>query len=196
MNFLAHFYLGRQTEEDIFGNFIGDFVKGSDYKQYRGEVERGILMHRCIDDFTDKHHLVSEAKQKLDGKFGHYAGVVIDVFYDYFLANNWNSISAVSLPDFIEHSYSVLGKYQDDMPFSAQIAYRYMVKNDWLNRYNNFIGLQKTFVGLNAYVKRETGMEYAVKSLIEHKDYFDQNFMEFFPQIEARVLLFKEEFNK
>ena len=194
MNFLAHFHLGKSTDEDILGNFIGDFVKGSDYKQYNHKVQRGILMHRCIDSFTDSNIIVLEAKHKFSHLYGHFTGVVMDVFYDYFLSNNWNTFSETSLPDFIEHCYDVLNKYQDDMPFSAQVAYRHMIKNDWLNRYNNLIGLQKTFLGINQYVKRETGMENAIQTLNENKAFLNQNFLSFYPLVQDRVKLFMEEY--
>lgn len=191
MNYLAHFHLGKISEACILGNFIGDFVKGSDYKQYPEEVQHGILMHRFIDDYTDKHSLVHDAKRLLGTSYGHYNGVIIDIFYDYFLASNWNAFSAISLNDFITNSYNVLNKYQEDMPFSAQYAYRHMVKNDWLNRYTNLVGLKKTFLGLNAYLKRETGMEKSIHDLIDQKEIFNQNFLAFYPQLLAETQKFE-----
>src|SRR5690606_38990711 len=91
MNFLSHLYLSGKSTEIIIGNFIGDFVKGAKMDDYPPEVTKGIKLHREIDFFTDNHPVVMKSKDKLRVKHGHYAGVVVDMFYDHFLAVDWES---------------------------------------------------------------------------------------------------------
>ena len=88
MNFLAHAVLSFENPELMVGNFIADFVKGNDYLQYQDPVKRGILLHRDIDQFTDQHPTVRLSKSRLYDAFGHYAGVIVDMYYDHFLAAN------------------------------------------------------------------------------------------------------------
>ena len=70
---------------------MGDFVKGSDYENYPIEIKNGILLHRQIDSFTDAHPIVLKSKKRLHTHYGHYSGIVVDIFYDHFLAKNWDS---------------------------------------------------------------------------------------------------------
>jgi acyl carrier protein phosphodiesterase len=56
------------------------------------DVQKGIILHRAIDTFTDAHPFLDKAK-KLHSRYHHYAGVIVDVFYDHFLAKNWVTYS-------------------------------------------------------------------------------------------------------
>ena len=55
MNYLAHIYLSGANRKVAVGNFIGDFVKGNSYDIYPLSFQKGILLHREIDHFTDTH---------------------------------------------------------------------------------------------------------------------------------------------
>jgi acyl carrier protein phosphodiesterase len=93
MNFLAHLHLSGNNPNIMLGNFMGDFVKGKSYRQqYEPEIIKGIELHRSIDEFTDSHPVVTESKNRLRPTYRHYSGVIVDVFYDHFLAANWNQV--------------------------------------------------------------------------------------------------------
>ena len=90
MNFLAHIYLSGDDPNIQLGNFIGDFVKGRNLvEQFGHEIAKGIELHRAIDEFTDKHPIVKLSKVRLREKYRHYAPVIVDIFYDHYLAKNW-----------------------------------------------------------------------------------------------------------
>src|SRR5665213_700385 len=93
MNYLAHFFLSGDKENLILGNFIADSVKGKQIELYAEEIRVGIKMHRSIDFFTDTHAVTSRSKNLLRNEFNHYSGVIVDIFYDHFLAKNWNEFS-------------------------------------------------------------------------------------------------------
>ncbi|MEQ8424061.1 MAG: DUF479 domain-containing protein, partial [Cyclobacteriaceae bacterium] len=91
MNFLAHIYLSGDNAQLMIGNFIGDFVKGKNLSaRYNPDVVLGIELHRAIDEYTDSHDVVQKSKVRLRPKYRHYSGVIVDMFYDHFLAKNWN----------------------------------------------------------------------------------------------------------
>ena len=81
----------------MIGNFIADHIRGNHYKEYSNEIQQGVFLHRAIDTYTDAHAIVRKSKRRLHKRYGHYNGVIIDVFYDYFLAKNWASFSEVPL---------------------------------------------------------------------------------------------------
>ena len=76
----------------MFGNYIGDGVKGSDLSRYSENVQRGIRFHRFIDSFTDDHLLVRDAKKFFYPSQAKFSGVVVDVLFDHLLALNWGKI--------------------------------------------------------------------------------------------------------
>ena len=97
MNFLAHTHLSQDNEDVIFGNFIADAVKGKSYLKYRKDIITGILLHRDIDTFTDRHPIVKNSKATVREHFGKYSGIVVDIYYDHFLAHNWEDYHSEEL---------------------------------------------------------------------------------------------------
>jgi len=105
MNHLAHLFLSQHSEKMMIGNFIADGVKGKKYLDYEEEIARGIMMHREIDTFTDSHPIVSKSKRFFRERYGLFSPVLIDLFYDHYLARNWTSYNATPLADFAANAY-------------------------------------------------------------------------------------------
>ena len=110
MNFLAHLVLSPKETDFISGNIAADFLKGSDRKFISKGVQNGILMHRFVDHFTDTHILVRTSKDRVKNYFRLLSGVLIDVFYDHFLAKDFELIANISLEEFCEYIYETLEK--------------------------------------------------------------------------------------
>ena len=69
MNFLAHVYLSGENTQLAIGNLIADQVKGESYREYPIEIQKGIVFHRAIDDFTDRNPIFRSCTSLL---FPHY----------------------------------------------------------------------------------------------------------------------------
>ena len=113
MNYLAHILLSGDSEDVILGNFMADKVKGRQYLNYGRGVQIGILLHREIDSYTDSHPVFLQGKRRLFGTYRHYSSVILDMFYDHFLAANWSAYSDVPLPDFTAEFYELLRRRQE-----------------------------------------------------------------------------------
>jgi len=55
VNYLAHAFLSNNNADLLIGNFIADHLRGNNFEGYSQEVQKGILLHRKIDEFTDNH---------------------------------------------------------------------------------------------------------------------------------------------
>lgn len=58
MNFLAHAFLSGDDPDVLFGNFVADSIKGNMLTNYSPEIQKGVVLHRAIDEFTDHHPVV------------------------------------------------------------------------------------------------------------------------------------------
>ena len=96
MNFLAHAYLSFEDHEILIGNIIGDFVKGNNYKNLPTQVQNGIILHRKIDTFTDKHEYFKKSVFRINDDFGKYRFVIADLFYDHLLSKYWKKYHEVA----------------------------------------------------------------------------------------------------
>src|SRR5947208_16353703 len=116
MNFLAHIYLSGNDEEIMIGNFIADFVKGNKKDNYPAKIKKGIELHRMIDDFTDHHETTAKSKDRLRKKYGKYSGVIVDLYYDHFLAANFSEFHSSLLGNFSQQTYDILKKHWNILP--------------------------------------------------------------------------------
>ena len=183
MNFLAHLYLSGDDKDLILGNFIADMVKGKQIEKFSPGIIRGIKMHRMIDEFTDSHKIVARSKTRLRSKYRHYSAVIVDMYYDHFLARNWKEYSDVSIDNFLNNAYNVLLRNYLLLPSKAQKILPYMISANWLVNYGDLERLQKNFEGLSRRTPFESGMENAVEDLIKNYNDFLSEFREFFPQL-------------
>ena len=183
MNFLAHAVLSFENPELMVGNFIADFVKGNDYLEYPEPIRKGILLHREIDQYTDQHPRVRISKSKLHDRYSHYSGVIVDMYYDHFLAANFFKFHSTDLRLFTQSVYDTMNTHQESLPEKASKMLYYMSKGNWLFSYATIPGIERALNGLSQRTKFNSGMEFAGESLRQNYRSFYQDFMIFFPKV-------------
>lgn len=188
MNFLGHFYLSKGDPELVVGNFIADFVKGKKYQNYQENIARGIIMHRNIDFFTDGHDMVRLGKKRLFPIYRHYSGVIMDMFYDHFLANLWHQFADESLEEFADDIYKIIESYWDVLPERSQFLFPYMKSGNWIVRYQTIEGVGKSLAGMAHRLNNGSKLEHAVDQLNEYYEDIKPEFEIFMNDIEKHFL--------
>jgi acyl carrier protein phosphodiesterase len=184
MNFLAHLYLSGNRTKIMVGNFIGDFVKGRNlHDRYEPEIVAGIEMHRAIDLFTDSHSTVTQSKNRLRPKYRHYSGVIVDVFYDHFLARNWDTYHKELLPDFARRTYTLIQEHAAILPEDVKHMLPYMIQGNWLVNYARVEGIHRALSGMASRTPYESKMNEATADLEASYEEFKKEFEIFFPQL-------------
>ena len=169
----------------MIGNFIADHIRGNQFKRYSQGIQRGIRLHREIDTYTDAHPITRRSKRRLDKKYGLYAGVIIDLFYDHFLAKNWDDYSAIPLDVYVASVYALLGSNLENLPEKTQHLLPLMVEYNWLYNYQFIKGMQRVFNGMNRRTNNKSQMHLATYDLQEYYLTFETDFKEFFQQLIA-----------
>ncbi|QNF35211.1 DUF479 domain-containing protein [Adhaeribacter swui] len=187
MNFLAHAYLSGTNQEIMVGNFIADSVKGRQKEAYPEEIKKGIELHRLIDTFTDMHPVVKRTKDRLRPGYGKFAGVITDMFYDHFLAANFNRFSATPLLEFTLLVYATVQKFEPYLPAEVQYFLPYMIKQNWLFRYAQISGIQASLEGLSRRSAFASNMATATQALETDYPLYQQDFELFFPELQNYV---------
>ena len=187
MNYLAHFYLSFDQEPIVVGNLLGDFVRGRlDHPRnahYADDIKTGIKLHRHIDSFTDEHAVVRACRKQLSPQFGHYSGVVIDMYFDYFLAHHFVEFSPVPLRFFAANAYAILEKNRATLPPEALELVDSMIKYDWLTNYQYAEGMRRSFGGMARRFAFLKGIENADEALFENEEIYYGFFQQFFPDL-------------
>ena len=185
MNYLAHIYLSGDHELITIGNFMADHIKGNKYKTFPEDLQKGILLHRQIDSFTDTHKIVKISKRRLNDRYGLYRGVVIDILYDHFLAKNWKDYSEIDLPTYTQNFYASLTRNFDILPEKIQYMSKYLIRDNWLLSYAEKEGIQKVLEGMNHRTKNRSQMNLAINDLEAHYEDFKTDFEQFFDELIA-----------
>ena len=179
MNYLAHLYLSGESEKVIVGNFIGDYVKGKKYQDYPKDITKGILLHRQIDSFTDTHAITREAKILFRQEFGLYSGIVVDFFYDHFLAKNWNNYSEVTLRSFAKRIHAVLLSNHNMLPERVQGFLPFLIQHKRLESYALVDGITQSLKIMGNYSSVPSKSEEAKLILQDNYKLFEKYFTSF-----------------
>ena len=196
MNYLSHIYLSFGDESITVGNFIADFVKGKKYLDYPKPIQDGILIHREIDNYADNHPIFLEGKRRLAEDYRHYAGVIMDVYYDHFLAKLWSDYSNEELKGYCQRQYQLLNNNQHHLPERCSYLLSYMESGDWLYNYQFLEGIQFALSGMSRRTSFESGMEKAVKNLTDDYERFQMEFQAFFKEILDHIHNFTDQIKK
>jgi acyl carrier protein phosphodiesterase len=183
MNCLAHLYLSGNDPDLKIGNFMADHIKGKAMNNYPANIRNGILLHRKIDFFTDHHPVVQQSKISLRPKFHKYAPVITDIFYDHFLAKNWDHYSTQPLKEYADEFYSLAAQYTGILPLRTQNMLRYMTAHNWLVSYASLDGIHKVLTGMSKRTAFDSGMEKAAQALRERYVEFESEFTVFFDEL-------------
>lgn len=187
MNFLSHLYLAGESEGLIIGNFIADSVKGNAFNQFSPEIQKGIILHRKIDTFTDAHPIVEQSKQRLREKYKKYASVIVDIYYDHYLAVNFHHYSDNTLKDFTQNIYTIIQNNHLLLPEKSKRFTAYMLQYNILFEYSTFEGIAQVLEGMAYRASFQSNMQHAIHDLKEHYPLFESEFKLFFPELKKFV---------
>ncbi len=185
MNFLAHIYLSFGDDEITIGNFIADSIRGNKYKHLPDRIQKGILLHREIDTYTDSHPIAKTSSKRLHKNYSHYSQVIVDIFYDHFLAKNWKQYSDIPLELFVENFYDLLKENVTILPEGTKRMIPYMISDNWLLNYAKMDGISRVLSGMNRRTNNKSKMNYAILDLEKDYDSFEFEFTAFFKELEA-----------
>ena len=169
----------------MFGNFIADGVKGKQIIRYPDPVVQGILLHRQIDQFTDTNQVVQRSLQRLRRQYRKYAGVILDIFFDHFLAANFEQYSPMPLLHFSARAYRIITERQELLPERVLHFLPYMIAQNWLVSYAQLEGVNRSLTGLSRRTTFVSGMETAAAELEANYTLYETEFKAFFPELIA-----------
>jgi acyl carrier protein phosphodiesterase len=185
MNFLAHIYLSGEDKMVRIGNFMADSIHGHKPDEFPPLIKKGILLHRAIDSFTDGHPVFRQSTKRLHPVYHHYAGVIVDIIYDHFLAKNWAKYHDVPLEAYAADFYRSLEENQHLLTERTKGVMPYMINHNWLVMYASTEGIAKILVQMDNRTKNKSGMGRSINELLEFYAEFEEEFTIFFEAVRA-----------
>ncbi|MGE4366167.1 ACP phosphodiesterase [Thermomonas sp.] len=182
MNYLAHAWLARQSDDAILGALLGDFVLGqSALDDWPAPVRAEIVRHRRIDRYTDTHPAVADARARF-GPLRRYAGIVLDVYFDHCLARDWARWDATPLDAFTGRIYRVLDERRGVLPPRLAALAPRMAAQDWLGAYARRESVDATVRGIATRLSRNGEKLVACLAMLRADEaHMQATFEAFFP---------------
>jgi len=192
MNHLAHALLGAPEPDVILGSLIADFVRGPIDPALRRGVRIGIALHRAVDVYTDAHPETAAARRRFQPPLRRYAGIVLDVWFDHLLANDWSRfVKNESLHAFSRRVRSLLRSHRPELPARMLPFVRFLESNDLPEGYGRIDTVRRVLAGMSARLARANPIADALAPILAMEAPLHAHFDAFWPQLaeHARVTL-------
>lgn len=165
---------------------MADGIRGKQFQHFPEDVQKGILLHRFIDTYTDSHDTFRQSTKRLHEKYHHYSGVIVDIMYDHFLAKNWEKYSDEKLDHFINRFYKSLHENYPILTEKTQNLMPTMIRENWLWSYQTIDGIQHILTQMDRRSKNQSKMQFASQELKEFYPEFEHEFDLFFKDVQAQ----------
>ncbi|RMF55556.1 MAG: DUF479 domain-containing protein, partial [Calditrichaeota bacterium] len=186
-------YFAEPTPESLIGNLLPDFLSGPPEKHLLSQpILKGMDLHRKIDAFTDAHPVVLRSQRRLNDQYRLVRGIIIDMFFDHFLAANWAEFHHVSLKRYSEQVYGVFEEHRGLLPPRLARILPYMIKDNWLYSYQSLEGIEMALSRMSTRLTRKIELEKSVDVLRMNYNDFKNDFYLFFPELNAYVNSIKQ----
>ena len=184
MNYLAHLYLSADSSEALVGGLLGDFVKGRLVPgRYPPRVLAAIALHRRIDGFVDRHPVTLSSRARFGPGFRRYAGILLDLFHDHFLARDWDAHAAEPLAAFADRAYRAFTRHEALLPARARLVVRAMARDDWLGGYGHPDGVRRALHGISGRLTRANPLAAGFAELARDYRRLEREFHELLPEV-------------
>lgn len=179
MNFLAHALLAGEQPADQLGGLLGDFVKGYLPAGLPSEIAEGVRLHRQIDVFADTHPVFIRSRSRVSSERRRVSGIMVDMFYDHFLARHWSAFCQKPLENYAAEMYALLTAHLPLLPLKLTRILPYMRDEDWLTSYRSLNSVVMALDAMAGRMRRDGGLEGAGEELDSHYGEFETDFFEF-----------------
>lgn len=145
MNWLAHFVLSPDDDRVRLGNWLPDVLSRDELARFDDPgIRHGIELHRLIDRLTDSHPAVGQARVHLPTGLRRFAGIVLDVTWDHFLARDFAALTGRELDPFVTTVEAGLARQQMLLSPEVNEVVARMAREGWLRCYGTTAGVELT----------------------------------------------------
>ncbi len=176
MNFLGHLYFSNDDFELMYYNLFGDYVKGSDLSRFPIKVQKGLRLHREIDNFVDNHPVVIELLHKLYPSLPKISGIAVDLYFDHLLAKFWTDYHDMPLEEYLNEFYITEPEEKEHFSEDFNFLLSKMIPGRWINKYHDFEGFTIVCQRLSARIPFENVLHKAPKVYLELEEEIQKSF--------------------
>jgi acyl carrier protein phosphodiesterase len=140
-------------------------------------LARGVRLHRAIDSYAESHPAFRASRQRVSAPRRRVAGIMVDMFYDHFLARHWADYQPDEpLADFTARQYALLAGLGADLPVRLARILPAMAADDWLASYREVTAIALALDRMAARLSRPNPLPGAGEELPANYAGFERDF--------------------
>lgn len=167
------------------GVFLGDYVKGRLTGQRPKFIEVGIQFHRVVDAHVDSHDIQIQAVRRLPKPMQRYGGIICDVVFDHFLANQWHHFCDQDFADFCQMSYQTILTHEAHLDPRAKATITRMASNKSLEGYRSKAYVERSLAYISERLRHDNPLAQALPAVEKIEVALKQDFMQFMPSVQT-----------
>lgn len=160
---------------------MGDFKPDINAVQLPETVLLGIKNHRFVDKTTDSQAIVKQLKTAFSAKRRRYAGIILDIGFDYFLIKHWQQFEPQAFTAFETSCYEGLLQHLDLMPDRMCYVVENMANYRWLSHYETLDGVGDSIDQVGKRMRFKNQLAGGVEELHNNYINIEQAFLQLFP---------------
>ncbi len=176
----------------MVGNLLPDFTKQISEEAYSAEVIQGVRLHRFIDTYTDTHPIVTQSKARISSQRRRFSPILVDIFYDHFLALHWEKYSSNPLLESTQTYYAYLLKADMPLPTRLRESIQRMPKIELLYNYRTLNGIAHAVDRVAARIRFKNNLYGGVEELENNFTALEADFHLFFEELQDAVKKYQE----
>lgn len=154
MNFLAHALLAGDDPALVVGGVVGDWIKGPLPGSLPPNLARGVALHRAIDSHAETRPAFRRSRARVSAPRRRYAGVLVNIFYDHLLADDWEARHHLPFAEFRYGVYREISARLTDLPEHAHLGLQLMATQDWFHSYARIQGIANVLQRMSRRARR------------------------------------------
>lgn len=183
MNYLAHFHQAFPDEALVIGGLRADYLKGPLKGELALGIERGIVLHRAIDAFTDRHPCQAECRRHFPAALQRYSGILLDLSFDHFLTLSWDKFHTLDISTFSQQIYTILKSGEAHLCGQSKRMAQRLIDYDILCLYHDWQTVAKTAERIGERLKRGNPFINIDAILIDLYPVIDLAFENYYPDL-------------
>lgn len=142
-------------------------------------------MHRAIDSFADRHAAFKASRARLGARWRRVSGVMVDMFYDHFLACHWARLHGEPLKRFTAETYALAQQFDTHLPARFAALLPRMRADDWLASYADAATVAHALDRIALRLREPALLSGSGTALLEHYAALERDFEYFLPDAAA-----------
>ena len=191
MNFLCHFHLAGDDTGLIIGGLLGDHIKGPLKGNWPADWEQGIKLHRHIDSLTDNHPAAKTFIETLPKHYRRFAPIMLDVCFDYCLAQQWSDYHPAPLPSFAQEVYQIFEQSSHALPQKAANHSARLAEFDVLSGSKDWALIARMLTAIDARFKKPTPLTECEATLKNRLNEIQSIFTEIYADLDQQLLNYR-----